>query len=43
MDYLVIKLWPWMLAAFALGIAIGWLSCGRDRNNRRLSEQNALE
>jgi hypothetical protein len=27
MDYLAFKLVWWLLAAFALGFAVGWLSC----------------
>jgi hypothetical protein len=27
MDYLAYKLAWWLLAAFALGVAVGWLSC----------------
>ena len=30
MDYLVYKLAWWLLAAFAIGICAGWLSCGRE-------------
>jgi hypothetical protein len=34
MDYLLIKLWPWMLAALGTGFLTGWLSCspGDDDN-----------
>jgi hypothetical protein len=34
MDYLAVKLVWWMAAAFAIGLLIGWLSCGRSSNNR---------
>jgi hypothetical protein len=27
MDYLAYKLVWWLLAAFALGVCVGWLSC----------------
>jgi len=29
MDYLAYKLAWWLLAAFALGLGVGWLSCQR--------------
>lgn len=29
MDYLLYKLSWWLVAAFALGLVIGWLSCSR--------------
>ena len=29
MDYLAFQLIWWLLAAFALGLVIGWVSCGR--------------
>ena len=29
MDYLALKLIWWLLLAFALGLVVGWLSCGR--------------
>ena len=29
MEYLVAKLVWWLLVAFALGLIVGWLSCGR--------------
>jgi hypothetical protein len=29
MDYLAYKLIWWLLAAFAVGLVIGWLSCSR--------------
>jgi hypothetical protein len=28
MDYLAFKLVWWLLGAFALGLVVGWLSCG---------------
>ncbi len=27
MAYLIFKLWPWLLAAGAIGFATGWLAC----------------
>jgi hypothetical protein len=32
MDYLAYKLMWWLLAALALGFAVGWLSCGRGKS-----------
>jgi hypothetical protein len=29
MEYLVVKLLWWLVAAFAVGLVVGWLSCGR--------------
>ena len=29
MDYLAFKLIWWLMLAFALGLVVGWLSCGR--------------
>jgi hypothetical protein len=29
MEYLIYKLSWWLLAAFALGLLIGWISCSR--------------
>ena len=29
MDYLLIKLWYWVLMALAIGFVTGWLSCSR--------------
>jgi hypothetical protein len=34
MDYLAAKLVWWMAAAFAIGLVIGWLSCGRPSRDR---------
>ena len=28
MDYLFIKLFWYVAAAFAIGLAVGWISCG---------------
>lgn len=28
MDYLLVKLIWYVLAAFAIGFAVGWISCG---------------
>jgi len=30
MDYLFLRLIWWILLAFALGLAAGWISCGRE-------------
>jgi hypothetical protein len=32
MDYLAYQLSVWLLAAFALGLIVGWVSCGRARS-----------
>jgi hypothetical protein len=29
MDYLALQLIWWLLGAFALGLVVGWVSCGR--------------
>jgi hypothetical protein len=29
MDYLALQLTWWLLGAFALGLVVGWVSCGR--------------
>jgi len=29
MDYLLIKLWYWVLGALVVGFATGWLSCSK--------------
>jgi len=34
MDYLVAKLFWYLLAAFAVGIFVGWVSCGRTARDR---------
>jgi hypothetical protein len=28
MDYLAVQLTWWLLLAFAIGLVVGWLSCG---------------
>jgi hypothetical protein len=33
MDYLFFKLVWWLVAAFALGLVTGWLSCGRAKSD----------
>lgn len=35
MDYLAYKLVWWLLAAFAIGLVIGWLSCSPSRGDQR--------
>jgi hypothetical protein len=35
MDYLLTKLVWWLLLAFALGLVVGWLSCGRTVEKER--------
>ena len=35
MDYLAYKLIWWLLAAFAIGLVIGWLSCSRTLDDQR--------
>lgn len=32
MEFLVSKLMWWLLAAFVLGLMVGWLSCSRAEN-----------
>lgn len=32
MDYLFLKLFWYLAAAFAIGLAVGWFSCGRTQN-----------
>ena len=27
MDYLIVSLWPWLVAALAIGFVVGWISC----------------
>lgn len=29
MDYLILKLFWYLVAAFAIGVVVGWISCGR--------------
>ena len=33
MEYLAFKLMWWLLLAFAIGLVVGWLSCGRAEND----------
>lgn len=33
MDYLAFKLMWWLLLAFAIGLIVGWLSCGPAEND----------
>jgi hypothetical protein len=32
MEYLAYKLFWWLVAAFAIGLAVGWLSCSRRKD-----------
>jgi hypothetical protein len=34
MDYLALKQMWWLLLAFAIGLVVGWLSCGRVENDQ---------
>jgi hypothetical protein len=34
MDYLAFKLMWWLLLALALGLVVGWVSCGRVERDR---------
>jgi hypothetical protein len=34
MEYLLYKLFWWLLVAFAIGVVIGWMSCSRTRGER---------
>jgi hypothetical protein len=34
MEYLVVKLFWWLLGAFAIGMVIGWMSCSRTGTDR---------
>ncbi len=34
MDYLAYQLMWWLVAAFAIGLVIGWISCGRAPTQR---------
>jgi hypothetical protein len=34
MDYLIVKLAWWLAAAFAIGLVVGWLSCGRAESDQ---------
>jgi hypothetical protein len=34
MDYLAYKLVWWLVAAFAIGLLIGWTSCSRSGNDQ---------
>lgn len=27
MEYLIAELWPYLMAAFAIGLMVGWFSC----------------
>jgi hypothetical protein len=33
MDYLLLKLWYWVLLAGVIGFATGWLSCSNTERN----------
>lgn len=30
MDYLLVKLFWWIVVAFLVGLCVGWYSCGRE-------------
>ncbi len=32
MDYLFVKLFGYLAAAFAIGLLVGWVSCSRSNN-----------
>jgi hypothetical protein len=34
MDYLIAKLFWWLVVAFAIGLIIGWLSCSRTETDK---------
>lgn len=34
MDYLVVKLFWYVVAAFAVGMFVGWVSCGKTDGRR---------
>lgn len=34
MDYLLYQLSWWLAAAFAIGLVVGWVSCGRTESKR---------
>lgn len=34
MDYLFVKLFPYLAVAFAIGLLVGWVSCGRTEKQR---------
>ncbi len=34
MEYLIVKLFWWLIAAFVLGLVIGWMSCSRTEADR---------
>jgi Na+/H+-dicarboxylate symporter len=34
MDYLFLKLIWWIVLAFAIGLLVGWTSCGQDETLR---------
>jgi hypothetical protein len=33
MTYLLISLWPWVAAAFGIGVLTGWVSCSRSETH----------
>jgi Na+/H+-dicarboxylate symporter len=35
MGYLLVKLWYWVLVAFAIGVLTGWLACSPADDDRR--------
>lgn len=34
MAYLFVKMFPYVLAAFAVGLAVGWITCTRTDDSR---------
>ena len=34
MEYLVVKLFWYLIAAFLIGVFVGWVSCGPNNENR---------
>ena len=39
MEYLAYKLIWWLVAAFGVGLVIGWLSCSRMTGSRTTGDQ----
>ncbi len=34
MEYLVVKLFWYLVVAFAIGMFVGWVSCGTNKDSR---------